>query len=53
MDFPRLPVSSLAILATWSPLSAQSVISTHSGVVYLFEGSVCLDDQLFRLLPQP
>jgi len=36
---------SVLILAGWSPASAQSVISTHSGVVHFFEGSVFMGDQ--------
>ena len=32
-------------LGLWLPASGQSVISTHSGVVYFFEGSVFLGDQ--------
>ena len=34
-----LPLLTLA-LAEGFPLSAQSVVSTHSGVIYFFEGSV-------------
>jgi hypothetical protein len=33
------------ILAGWVPASAQSVISTHSGVVHFFEGSVFIGDK--------
>ena len=33
------------ILAGWAPASAQSVISTHSGIVHFFEGSVFIGDQ--------
>jgi hypothetical protein len=33
------------ILAVWAPASAQSVVSTHSGVVHFFEGSVFMGDQ--------
>jgi FecR protein len=32
-------------LAVWAPASAQSVISTHSGVVHFFDGSVFMGDQ--------
>src|SRR5215471_15789467 len=39
-----LPVFVLASLAS-IPALAQSVISTHSGVVYFFEGSVYIGDQ--------
>lgn len=35
----------LMALAAWLPVSAQTVISTHSGVLYFFEGSVFLGDQ--------
>jgi hypothetical protein len=35
----------LAVLAVSIPAWGQSVISTHSGVVYFFEGSVLLGDQ--------
>lgn len=38
-------VAGLFILAAGFPASAQSVVSTHSGVVYFFEGSVFLGDQ--------
>jgi len=34
-----------AVMALASPLSAQSVISTHSGIIHFFEGSVFLNDQ--------
>lgn len=34
-----------AVPALWSPLCAQTVISTHSGVLYFFEGSVFLGNQ--------
>ena len=33
------------ILAGWAPASAQSVVSTHSGVVHFFEGSVFMGDR--------
>jgi len=33
---------SFLALAAWLPASAQSVISTHSGVLYFFEGSVSI-----------
>ena len=33
------------------PVQAQSVVSTHSGIVYFFEGSVCLGDQVLQ--PHP
>ena len=40
-------VSTLAAVAGLAlPVNAQSVISTHSGVIYFFEGSVYLGDQL-------
>jgi hypothetical protein len=35
----RLPV---LVIGTWISVSAQTVISTHSGVLYFFEGSVLL-----------
>ena len=38
-------VAVLSVLASGFPASAQSVVSTHSGVVYFFEGSVFLGDQ--------
>lgn len=38
-------VAILSVLASGFPASAQSVVSTHSGVVYFFEGSVFLGDQ--------
>jgi hypothetical protein len=34
----------LAVTA-WFPASGQSVVSTHSGVIYFFEGSVFIEDQ--------
>jgi FecR-like protein len=39
-----LPLSVLMI-AAWLPVSGQAVISTHSGVLYFFEGSVSLGGQ--------
>src|SRR6516164_5495593 len=33
------------ILSAWAPALAQSVISTHSGVVYFFDGAVYVGDQ--------
>jgi hypothetical protein len=47
MIHPRvavLPLLALA-LAARTPASAQSVISTHSGVLYFFEGSVFIGDE--------
>jgi hypothetical protein len=41
----RVASSLLAVLAVSLPVSGQSVISTHSGVVYFFEGSVLIGDQ--------
>ncbi|MBV9401027.1 MAG: FecR domain-containing protein [Bryobacterales bacterium] len=40
--FVLLPV--LAV-AGWLPVSGQAVVSTHSGLVYFFEGSVFIADQ--------
>jgi FecR protein len=47
MGCPRSSFWAFWILAsaTCFPAAAQSVISTHSGVVYFFEGSVFLGDQ--------
>lgn len=45
MICPRLVSSLLAVLAVSYTASGQSVISTHSGVVYFFEGSVWVGDQ--------
>jgi len=46
MIWPRVSVALVVLaLCSWFPASAQSVISTHSGVVYFFEGSVLLGDQ--------
>lgn len=42
-------LSAITLLAL--PLQAQSVISTHSGIVYFFEGSVYLGDQMLQ--PHP
>jgi hypothetical protein len=39
-----LPTAVLA-LAGWFHASGQSVVSTHAGVIYFFEGSVFLEDQ--------
>jgi hypothetical protein len=42
----RLALLSLMVgLALLVPVSGQSVVSTHSGVVYFFEGSVFIGDQ--------
>lgn len=38
-----LPVSAVMLFA-WSPAAGQSVISTYSGVVHFFEGSVYIGD---------
>ncbi len=40
---PRVPlwIASLSLVG-WLPVSAQTVISTHSGVLYFFEGTVTL-----------
>ncbi|HTS30017.1 MAG TPA: hypothetical protein VMH81_29300 [Bryobacteraceae bacterium] len=45
--FRRLALLPLLTLAPglWIPAGAQSVISTHSGMVYFFDGSVYLADQ--------
>jgi hypothetical protein len=45
MVFPRVAAFSLIVLAGNFPAPAQSVVSTHSGTVYFFEGSVFLGDQ--------
>jgi len=45
MTFPRVAAVLFAVSAVSFPVRAQSVISTHSGVVYFFEGSVWLGDQ--------
>jgi hypothetical protein len=45
MNCARLAASLLAVLAVSFSASGQSVISTHSGVVYFFEGAVFLGDQ--------
>ena len=42
-------LSAISLLAL--PVQAQSVISTHSGIVYSFEGSVYLGDQVLQ--PHP
>src|SRR5580692_8267320 len=40
---PRVPLLfPVLALAGWGPVSAQTVISTHSGVLYFFEGTVTL-----------
>jgi hypothetical protein len=45
MTFSRIAASLWVVLAVSFPASGQSVISTHSGLVYFFEGSVLLGDQ--------
>jgi hypothetical protein len=47
MIYPRIAVLPFVFLASaaWFAASGQSVISTHSGLVYFFEGSVWLEDQ--------
>jgi hypothetical protein len=45
MNYPRVAASLLVLLAVSVTASGQSVISTHSGLVYFFEGSVFLGDQ--------
>lgn len=35
----------LLTLAAWSPAAGQSVVSTHSGVVYFFTGAVSIGDE--------
>ena len=43
---PRLvAIPATLALGVWLPAFGQSVISTHSGVVYFFEGSVFIGDQ--------
>src|SRR5579863_9069524 len=46
---PRL-ASLLPVVAAaaWLPVSGQSVVAAHSGVVYFFEGSVFIGDQLLE-----
>ena len=44
-----LSLSAITLLTL--PVQAQSVISTHSGIVYFFEGSVYLGDQVLQ--PHP
>ncbi len=39
-----LPLFGLAFVA-WAPVFAQSVVSTHSGVLYFFDGAVFVGDQ--------
>jgi hypothetical protein len=41
----RIAVALLSALASGLPAFSQSVVSTHSGVVYFFEGSAFLGDQ--------
>lgn len=41
----RIAILPLLALASGLPVPGQAVISTHSGVVYFFEGSVFLGDQ--------
>ena len=43
----RVSLLALPLLAcfAWLPAVGQSIVSTHSGVVYFFEGSVSVDDQ--------
>jgi len=43
----RMVVLPLLVLAwaPWFPASAQSVVSTHSGLIYFFDGSVFLGDE--------
>jgi hypothetical protein len=45
--YPRVTAPSLLILGlgVWFSASAQSVISTHSGVLYFFEGSVFIGEE--------
>ncbi|HUI81305.1 MAG TPA: hypothetical protein VLY24_25440 [Bryobacteraceae bacterium] len=45
MNYQRLALALLVVLAASFPALAQSVISTHAGVVYFFEGSVWIGDQ--------
>jgi hypothetical protein len=41
----RLVVLPAVALAAWLPVSGQAVVSTHSGLVYFFEGSVFVGGQ--------
>jgi FecR protein len=47
MVYPRIVVFSLFVLAVAAPFpaSAQSVVSTHSGVLYFFDGSVFIGNE--------
>ena len=47
MIYPRMATFLLVFLAlaAWFPAPGQTVISTRSGLVYFFEGSVWLEDQ--------
>jgi hypothetical protein len=45
MRHARIVVLPLLTAAAWLPVAGQAVISTHSGVVYFFEGFVFLGDQ--------
>ena len=50
MSYARLRSLTLAAVVAWTlPATAQSVVSTHSGVIHFFEGNVYLGDQ--RLEP--
>jgi len=47
---PRAPVALVCFIlaASSGPVGAQTVLSTHSGVVHYFEGSVTLDGKVLE-----
>jgi hypothetical protein len=45
MTKARIVILPLLAAAAWSTAAGQAVISTHSGVVYFFEGSVFIGDE--------
>jgi len=45
MTNARIVILPLLSVAAWIPATAQAVVSTHSGVVYFFEGSVFVGDE--------
>jgi hypothetical protein len=45
MMHSRIAILPVMTLAAWLPVAGQAVISTHSGIVYFFEGSVFVGDQ--------
>jgi len=42
MHLPRVSIPALVILIASTPVAAQSVVSTHAGVVHYFEGAVSI-----------